>query len=47
MKFRKTNCTYFCDVQDLDLNIYDMKLKEIIYDRERKLMGWEQRRSGV
>lgn len=47
MSLRKTNFIIFCHVQDLDLNTYDMKLNEIVYERERKQMGWGQRKKGI
>lgn len=47
MSLRKTNFIIFCHVQDLDLSTYDMKLNEIVYERERKQMGWGQRKKGI
>lgn len=43
MRHRKTDYISLGHIQNLDINIYDMKLKKIGYRREGEIMCWSKR----
>lgn len=43
MRYRKIDYIFLGYIQNLDINIYDMKLKKIGYRREGEIMCWSKR----